>query len=113
MIVLMFLAVGLGGDPVFTVAPSFTVKSNAFTVKPSSPPAKNVKKHVAGLHAHKCGQCGTIWEHGHDAFGNVSAHTCPRCGSGPYWIPLPATYQMSPMYRPIQSGSSRQSFCPI
>lgn len=34
---------------------------------------------VIGIHKHKCDNCGYIWEHGADSFGDDLSHTCPRC----------------------------------
>lgn len=38
------------------------------------------------MHAHKCAECAksgisTIWLHGEECQGVLTAHTCPRCGS--------------------------------
>ena len=30
-------------------------------------------------HAHKCGNCGTVWSHSNASGGNKQAHTCPNC----------------------------------
>lgn len=35
---------------------------------------------IPDLHKHKCGKCGTVWEHGSEAAGYGSKHSCPRCG---------------------------------
>lgn len=37
------------------------------------------------LHKHRCGSCGCIWSHGEEMRKNTEAHTCPRCGDGPWW----------------------------
>lgn len=31
-------------------------------------------------HAHRCGDCGTIWRHSDAKRGNIAAHECPKCG---------------------------------
>lgn len=48
-------------------------------------------------HSHCCGRCGYVWTHGQSSFGNVQAHTCPKCGSGPWWqqaSSMPSTISM-------------------
>ena len=42
-------------------------------------------------HSHRCGRCGYTWTHGESSFGNVQAHTCPKCGSGPWWTQVPGS----------------------
>jgi hypothetical protein len=52
--------------------------------------AQRIVQPVKGLHSHRCAACGYVWSHGEDSFGNVAAHTCPKCGRGPWW------YKFSP-----------------
>lgn len=40
---------------------------------------------VSGTHGHTCGSCGTSWRHDDASHGDPLAHTCPRCGGGPWW----------------------------
>jgi len=42
-------------------------------------------------HSHRCGACGYVWTHGESSFGNRQAHTCPKCGAGPWWTQLPGS----------------------
>lgn len=62
-------------------------------------------------HAHKCGHdprgdlhgqgCGYVWRHGEASINNKARHTCPNCGSGPFW----SHYRPAePMARPAQAG---------
>lgn len=47
-------------------------------------------------HSHKCGyggfepsdmkSCGHEWSHPADCRNDAAAHTCPNCGSGPWWV---------------------------
>lgn len=37
------------------------------------------KKRLVGFHKHKCDYCQYIWKHSNNCFGNIEAHTCPRC----------------------------------
>lgn len=34
-----------------------------------------------GEHKHQCPACATTWKHSDNYFGNVEAHSCPRCGT--------------------------------
>lgn len=44
--------------------------------------APTVKQSLTvGQHTHRCSRCGVEWSHGHDSYGNVADHTCPRCGA--------------------------------
>lgn len=57
--------------------------------KPKTPvrPAKTNEPQ----HSHKCEKCGYVWSHGESSFGNAKAHTCPKCGSGPWWNQVPGS----------------------
>lgn len=51
--------------------------------------------HWTGYHIHRCRECGARWKHRRIAIvnafnrgirdANEKAHTCPRCGAGPYY----------------------------
>lgn len=34
---------------------------------------------MADTHKHKCGSCGTVWEHSNECYSNYDAHVC-KCG---------------------------------
>jgi DNA-directed RNA polymerase subunit RPC12/RpoP len=71
--------------------------------RPGPRPALKVVKPVKRepQHSHKCGRCGHVWTHGESSFGNAKAHTCPKCGSGPWWTQLSGSRRISAAPRPM------------
>ena len=92
----LLLLAGLvwGQGPVFVVEnkcpPAFVVVNKM----PAVPPAPAAAPQV--LHWHRCGACGTMWAHADDSFGSVPAHTCPRCGRGPWFQKVAAPADCPP-----------------
>ena len=51
-----------------------------------------------GIHKHKCGACGCVWEHPDYCADETKAHTCPKCHTmqwRKYFGPEPPTSDLS------------------
>jgi phage FluMu protein Com len=93
---ILFMLVGLvsGQGPAFVVEnkcpPAFTVVNKCPSPAVAPTPVQAV------LHWHRCGRCGTMWAHADDSFGSVAAHTCPQCGTGPWFNKVAAPAECPP-----------------
>lgn len=71
----------------------------------------------SGEHVHRCGVCGTEWQHTDASKGIRAEHICPNCGAGPWWQPVrrgvnePASYPAM-TYNAPRMPFAFGSFCP-